>query len=96
MQVGNRVLYDQDGEIIFQSGEMQGDVLPRKNITKLDVVDFDFGSIDYTKYRIVRMDTETKKPILEEIQTMTPEKQQVKEVEDALLLASDKEAGGIL
>ncbi|MEV3400094.1 hypothetical protein ABNB80_20495, partial [Paenibacillus larvae] len=36
---------------------------------------------------------ETKKPILEEIQTMTPEKQQVKEVEDALLLASDKEAG---
>ncbi|AHD04305.1 hypothetical protein ABNB59_16075 [Paenibacillus larvae] len=95
MQVGNRVLYDQDGEIIFQSGEMQGDVLPRKNITKLDVVDFDFGSIDYTKYRIVRMDTETKKPILEEI-PQTPEKQQVKEVEDALLLASDKEAGGIL
>lgn len=67
MQIGNRIIYDQDGQIVIQLGEMEGDVLPRKEIRRLDYIDLEFGEIDYSKQRIVGVDTETKKPIIEEI-----------------------------
>ena len=41
MQIGNRIIYDQDGQIIYQIGEMQGDVLPRKDITELNYIDLE-------------------------------------------------------
>ena len=74
MEVGNRIIYDQDGEIIVQLGEMKGDINPRKEITKLDYIDLDFGEIDYFKYSIKKVDVDTKQPILEEIvEEETPE-----------------------
>ena len=97
MQVGNRIIFDQDGEIIYQTGEMQGDVLPRKEVTHLDYVDLDYGSIDFGRYRIVSINPETKQPVLEAIEIpMTPEQQRIKELEDQLLLLADEAAGGIL
>lgn len=97
MQIGERIIYDQDGEIIFQTGEMQGDVLPRKEITKLNAVDLEYGAVDLTKYRIVRVDPTTKQPVLEEIPiAITPEQQRIQELEDQLLLMADAETGGIL
>lgn len=97
MKIGNRIIFDQDGDIITELGEMQGDVLPRKKITKIDFLDLEYGSIDHSKYRIICVDVSTKQPILEEIpQVLTPEQQQIKELEDALLLAADAEVGGIL
>lgn len=66
MQLGNRIFYNQDGEILFEQGEMQGDVLPRKEITAVYHVDIEYGAIDYTKYKIVGIDPLTSQPILEE------------------------------
>ena len=65
LQVGNRIIFDQDGEIIFQLGEMQGDVLPRKEITSLDYIDLEYGEVDFSTQRIVGVDLETRRPILE-------------------------------
>lgn len=95
MQIGNRIIYDQNGEIICQLGEMQGDVLPRKEITKLDYLDLKYGEIDYTKYRIVAVDIETRQPILEEIEIpQTPEQQKIEELENQILLMEDEKVGG--
>lgn len=97
MNIGNRVFYDQDGEIICQSGEMQGDVLPRKEITELNYIDLDYGAVDLSTQRIVSVDPITRQPVIEAIEaTLTPEQQRIKELEDALLLAMDNEIGGIL
>lgn len=96
MQVGNRIIYDQSGEIILFLGEMQGDVLPRKEITKLEHIDLGYGEIDLSTHRIVRIDPETKQPVLEEIEiNMTPE-QRIKELEDQILLMTEENTGGIL
>ncbi|OAB26384.1 hypothetical protein PMSD_25880 [Paenibacillus macquariensis subsp. defensor] len=97
MQVGNRIIFDNDGEIVYQTGEMQGDVLQRKEITELNFIDLKYGAINVQTHRIIGVDTITKQPILEEIpQILTPEQQQIKDLEDALLLATDNELGGIL
>src|SRR5690606_35852303 len=97
MQIGNRVVYDQDGQIIHRTGEMQGDVLPRKEITELHFVDLPYGAINIYTHRLVGINPETREPILEELpQYISPEQQRINELEDALLLAADAEVGGIL
>lgn len=97
MKIGNRIIFDQDGEIIYQTGEMQGDVLPRKEITNLGYIDLNYGEIDYTKYRIIGVDVATKQPILEEIEVpKTPEQERIEKLENQLLLLADQLEGGIL
>lgn len=97
MRIGDRILYDQDGQVLARMGEMQGDVLPRKEIINIHFIDLEYGEINSQTHRIVQIDIDTKKPILEEIpQILTPEQQRIRELEDALLLAADAEMGGIL
>ncbi|WP_405131912.1 hypothetical protein MHB43_10415 [Paenibacillus sp. FSL H8-0317] len=97
MRVGMRIIYDQDGEIVFNSGEMSGDVLPRKEVTKIEHIDLDYGVINFLTHRIVRIDIETKQPILEEIPiVLSPEEQRIKELEDQVLLLANENTGGIL
>ena len=43
MQIGNRIIFDEKGNILLQMGEMEGDVEPRGQI---DYIDLEFGSID--------------------------------------------------
>lgn len=97
MQVGNRIIFDQEGEIVFQTGEMEGDVLPRKELIELNYIDLEFGEVDYSKYRIVGIDVETRQPILEELEIpKTPEQEKIEELENQLLLLADQLEGGIL
>lgn len=100
MQIGNRIIYDQDGDIVTDLGEMQGDVLPRKDVSSLNFIDLEFGKIDYSKYKITRIDIDTKKPILEEIAKVETEaerfQREKEELENQLLLATDSQVGGIL
>ncbi|MGO0885158.1 hypothetical protein ACTPDI_20510 [Clostridioides difficile] len=49
---GNRVIFNQDSKIIFQTREATGDVLEHDTITELHYLDLVFGSIDYTRNRI--------------------------------------------
>ncbi len=97
MQLGNRIIYNQDGEILFQMGEMQGDVLPRKEINELHFIDLEYGEVDTQMHRIVGIDIATNKPILEVLEVIETEEQKlIRELEDALLLSADAEMGGIL
>lgn len=97
MNIGNRIIFDQDGDIIFQTGEMQGDVSPRKEITSLDFVDLNFGDVNLITHRIIGVDVATKKVITESLPpTETDQQRQIRELEDALLLQTDSDVGGIL
>ncbi|MCG8260587.1 hypothetical protein MJO51_18330, partial [Clostridioides difficile] len=67
MERGNRIICDQTGKILLQTGEATGDILEHDEITELHFVDIPYGSIDYTRNRIIGINIETKEPILEEI-----------------------------
>lgn len=96
MKIGNRIIFDQNGEMIIQLGEVQGDVLPRKEITNLDYIDLEYGEVDYFNFRIVGVDIETKKPILKEIEREKTQEEIIEELENQLLLNEDEKVGGIL
>ncbi|HCH6643646.1 TPA: hypothetical protein NK637_003834, partial [Clostridioides difficile] len=53
MNVPNRIIYDQTGRTIFETGESCGDVLPHYTITELHYIDIEYGSIDYTRNRVI-------------------------------------------
>ncbi|WP_445480466.1 hypothetical protein ACULLL_10025 [Lysinibacillus irui] len=99
--LGNRIICDQDGEIIFSTGEVVGireaDVVPRKSITSLHCVDLEYGYMDYTQNRITKIDLNTMQPVVEKIPVLeTEEQKRIRELEDAFLIQADKEVGGIL
>ncbi len=97
MQIGNRIVYDQDGDIVFQTGEREGVVVANKDITELHFVDLEYGAINHQTHRIIGINITTKQPILEDIEVIeTEEQSRIRELEDALLLAADAEMGGIL
>ncbi|WP_426332706.1 hypothetical protein ACN9MH_15450 [Paenibacillus silvae] len=94
MQTGMRIIYDQDGEIV--ASFLQGGLEPRKEITKLEHIDLEYGEINFNIYRIVRIDLDTKRPVLERIHPeLTPE-EKMRELEDQLLLLINENTGGIL
>ncbi|HBF4547298.1 hypothetical protein O0E53_18830 [Clostridioides difficile] len=97
MNRANRIIYDQTGKILLQTGEATGDVLEHDTITELYYVDIEYGSIDYTKNRITGINIETKQPILEEIPVyITEEEKRIKELENQLLIAENEKVGGLL
>ncbi|UWD46875.1 hypothetical protein NYR90_09955 [Clostridioides difficile] len=98
IEVGRRIFFDEDGEIIFYEGQSRGDILERKNIKKIEYIDLPYDYIDYDKYKIIRINTETKQPITEEISVyISKEEKEKQELENQLLLMTDKEIrGGIL
>ncbi|MBG0056696.1 hypothetical protein I4O06_19125, partial [Clostridioides difficile] len=62
MERGNRIICDQTGKILLQTGEATGDILEHDEITELHFVDIPYGSIDYTRNRIIGINIETKEP----------------------------------
>ncbi|HEL4198616.1 hypothetical protein OKQ65_17320 [Clostridioides difficile] len=97
MERGNRIIYNQDGKILLQTGEATGDILEHDEITELHFVDIPYGSVDYTKSRIVGINIETKEPILEEMPVyLTEEEKRIQELENQLLIAENEKVGGIL
>ncbi|WP_077727182.1 hypothetical protein, partial [Clostridioides difficile] len=80
-----------------QTGEATGDILEHDEITELHFVDIPYGSVDYTKSRIVGINIETKEPILEEIPVfVSEEEKRIQELENQLLIAENEKVGGIL
>ncbi|HBG4827704.1 TPA: hypothetical protein KQF10_002292 [Clostridioides difficile] len=93
----NRIICDQTGKILLQTGEATGDILEHDEITELHCIDIEYGSIDYTKNRIVGINIETKEPILEEIPVyVSEEEKRIQELENQLLLNENEKVGGIL
>ena len=91
-QIGNRIIFDEKGNILFQMGEMQGDVIDREPIEKIDYIDLEFGSIDYTTHYIESIDVENKKPVIKEYpkQELTDEQMYIKELEEKLAIMESK------
>ena len=97
MNRANRIIYDQTGKILLQTGEATGDILEHDTITELHYIDVEYGSIDYTRNRIIGINIETKEPILEEIPTfISDEEKRIQELENQLLIAENEKVGGIL
>lgn len=94
MRIGNRIIFDEKGKILFQTGEMEieGDTLDREPIEKLDYIDLECGVIDYSKYYIESIDVETKQPIVKEYPQpeLTEEQKYIKELEEKLADAENK------
>ena len=92
MQVGNRIIFDEKGNILFQMGEMEGHVEPRSKIEKLDYIDLEFGSIDYTTHYIESINVETKEPVIKEYPKteLTDEQMYIKELEEKLAIMESK------
>ncbi|HBG3956666.1 TPA: hypothetical protein KQC59_003889, partial [Clostridioides difficile] len=87
MDRANRIICDQTGKILLQTGEATGDILEHDEITELHFVDIPYGSIDYTRNRIIGINIETKEPILEEIPTfISDEEKRIQELENQILL----------
>lgn len=89
MQIGNRIIFDEKGNILLQMGEMEGDVEPRGQI---DYIDLEYGSIDYTTHYIESINVVTKKPIIKEYpkQELTDEQMYIKELEEKLAIMESK------
>ncbi|AFO72088.1 TPA: hypothetical protein KNK42_001902 [Clostridioides difficile] len=97
MDRANRIIYDQTGKILLQTGEATGDILEHDTITELHYIDVEYGSIDYTRNRIIGINIETKEPILEEIPVfISEEEKRIQELENQILLNENKKVGGIL
>ncbi|WP_131068625.1 hypothetical protein [Clostridioides difficile] len=75
MDRGNRIIYNQDGKIIFQTGEATGDVLEHDTITELHYLDVEFGSIDYSKQYIESINPITKELNIKDIEVVLTDEQ---------------------
>lgn len=96
MEIGRRIVFDQDGEIIMIYGEMEGDIIPRKAIEKLDYIDIPFKSIDDNCY-IEKIDTTNNVPIVKELKReLSEEQKRIQELENQLLIAENEKVGGLL
>ncbi|WP_087554860.1 hypothetical protein, partial [Clostridioides difficile] len=64
---------------------------------ELHYIDVEYGSIDYTRNRIIGINIETKEPILEEIPVfISEEEKRIQELENQILLNENEKVGGIL
>lgn len=97
MNRANRIIFDQTGKILLQTGEATGDVLEHDTITELHCIDIPYGSVDYNKNRIIGINIETKQPVLEEIPIyVSEEEKRIQELENQILIAENEKVGGIL
>ena len=97
IEVGRRIFFDEEGEIIFYEGQSKGNVPERKNIKKIEYIDLEYDYVDYDKYKIIGINIETKQPILEEIPIyMSEQEKRIQELENQLLIAENEKVGGLL
>ncbi|HBF5319425.1 TPA: hypothetical protein KOQ46_003434 [Clostridioides difficile] len=97
IEVGRRIFFDEEGEIIFYEGQSKRNVPERKNIKKIEYIDLEYDYIDYDKYKIKGINIRTKQPILEEIPVyMSEEEKRIQELENQILIAENEKVGGLL
>ncbi|KPI46310.1 hypothetical protein IM33_20010 [Clostridioides difficile] len=91
MNRANRIIYDQTGKILLQTGEATGDVLEHDEITELHYLDVEFGSIDYSKQYIESINPVTKEPVLKDIEVvLTDEQKRLQALEKELNILKEE------
>ena len=79
--LNNLIIFNENGEILFMSGDSSG-YISRPSVNNLDFIEIPYGTIDYSKNRILKIDVVSKKPILEEIVTeLTEDEKRVQALE---------------
>ncbi|EGT3640540.1 TPA: hypothetical protein KN209_003186 [Clostridioides difficile] len=97
MNRANRIIYDQTGKILLQTGEATGDILEHDTITELHYIDVEYGNIDYSKQYIESINPITKEPILKDIPIyLSEEEKRIQELENQILLNENEKVGGLL
>ncbi|EGT4168027.1 hypothetical protein Q3152_15235 [Clostridioides difficile] len=97
MNRANRIIYDQTGKILFQTGEATGDILEHDTITELHYIDVGYGNIDYSKQYIESINPITKELILKDIPIyLSEEEKRIQELENQILLNENEKVGGLL
>ncbi|HGM1080365.1 TPA: hypothetical protein ACKOLN_000310 [Clostridioides difficile] len=97
MNRANRIIYDQTGKILLQTGEATGDILEHDTITELHYIDVEYGNIDYSKQYIESINPITKELILKDIPIyLSEEEKRIQELENQLLIAENEKVGGLL
>lgn len=91
MNRGNRIIYNQDGKILLQTGEATGDILEHDTITELNFIDLEFGSIDYSKQYIESINPVTKEPVIKDIEiVLTDEQKRLEALEKELSMLKEE------
>ncbi|HFL2474614.1 TPA: hypothetical protein ACG3H5_000237 [Clostridioides difficile] len=91
MNRGNRIIYNQDGKILLQTGEATGDILEHDTITELNFIDLEFGSIDYSKQYIESINPVTKEPVIKDIPViLTDEQKRLQALEKELSMLKEE------
>ncbi|HGL4112796.1 TPA: hypothetical protein ACKE1C_003853 [Clostridioides difficile] len=91
MKRGNRIIYNQDGKILLQTGEATGDILEHDTITELNFIDLEFGSIDYSKQYIESINPVTKEPVIKDIPViLTDEQKRLQALEKELSMLKEE------
>lgn len=91
MNRDNRIIYNQDGKILLQTGEGTGDVLEHDAITELHYLDVEFGSIDYSKQYIESINPITKELVLKDIEVvLTDEQKRLQALEKELSMLKEE------
>lgn len=88
LQVGNRIYYNQNGKVILQTGEMQGDVLPRTENEVISYIDLLYG--DKILEGVQEFHIENGQIVIDKkvIPQPTAEELKIQELENQLLVAS--------
>ncbi|HCQ5967429.1 hypothetical protein LW316_10490 [Clostridioides difficile] len=91
MNRNNRIIYDQTGRIWLQTGEATGDIKEWGEITELNFLDIEYGSIDYSKQYIESINPITKEPVLKNIEiVLTDEQKRLQALEEELSMLKEE------
>ncbi|MCW0824247.1 hypothetical protein OKS01_08250 [Clostridioides difficile] len=91
MNRANRIIYDQTGKILLQTGEATGDILEHDTITELHYIDVEYGNIDYSKQYIESINPVTKEPIIKDIEVvLTDEQKRLETLEKELSMLKEE------
>lgn len=94
MQIGKRIYYNQNGAIVCQLEEMNGNTLPRVYNEIVNYIDLPFG--DKTLENVLEFHIEDKQIVVDKrIESQsTPEEERIKELEDQLILKENESIEG--
>ncbi|MCC0681047.1 hypothetical protein IC218_12270 [Clostridioides sp. ES-S-0005-03] len=91
MNRNNRIIYDQTGNIWLQTGEATGYIKEWSEITELNFLDVEYGSIDYSKQYIESINPVTKETVLKDIEViLTDEQKRLQALEEELSMLKEE------
>lgn len=96
-KTGTRVIYNHLGELVAIMLDVSSDThqITRPDASELFCIDLPYGEVGDDRY-VVGVEPETKEVLYKNFDRPLSPEQKIKELEDELLLQTEKEVGGIL